>query len=467
MESLELAGMSESRFTAASSGRDGQYEFPVDSALSNQSRLESNVRSYPRRFPITIKRASGALIEDTHGQVYLDCLAGAGALALGHNHPEINQEVITQLNAGLPYQTLDITTPVKDSFVSELMEFLPQSFSKDACIQFCGPSGSDAIEAALKLAKLATGRSNVVSFHGAYHGMTNGSLALMGNLNAKVRRTGLMPDVHFFPFPYGLRCKFGLGGEAGERASIRYIESVLHDQESGIVKPAAVILEPIQGEGGVLPASAMWLKEIRRITAELGIMLIFDEIQCGIARSGHHFAFEHSGIDPDILVLSKAVGGGFPLSCLVFKKKFDAWNAGEHAGTFRGNQLAMAAGMKTLQIIRRDGLAEDALHMGEILSAKLRDLQRCQACIAEVRGRGLMLGVEIVRPGMTDVLGHPLADADLANEIQRAALRRGLIIEKGGRHGAVLRFLPPLNITESQVSFAARAFKQAVDACAR
>ena len=263
-------------------------EFPKVVELANQERLESDVRSYPRRFPIAIKRAQGAVVEDTLGQTYLDCLAGAGALALGHNHPEVVHAMVENLYAGLPQQTLDITTPAKDAFMQELMGFLPAGFASESCIQFCGPSGADAVEAAIKLAKQYTGRNNIVSFHGAYHGMTNGSLALMGNLGAKQRRTGLMADVHFFPFPYNLRCKFGQGGEAGEQASIRYIESVLHDQESGIVKPAAIIVEPIQGEGGVLPASVMWLRELRRITRELDILLILDEIQCGMGRSGRH-----------------------------------------------------------------------------------------------------------------------------------------------------------------------------------
>lgn len=443
------------------------HTFPKNEALLNQENLESEVRSYPRRFPIAIKRAQGALVEDTNGQSYLDCLSGAGALALGHNHPEINQEIIDHIRSGLPFQTLDITTLVKDAFIQEVMAFLPKTFAANSCIQFCGPSGSDAVEAALKLAKQFTGRDNIFSFHGAYHGMTNGSLALMGNLNAKSRRAGLMPDVHFFPYPYSLRCKFGLGGEAGERASIRYIESVLHDQESGIVKPAAIILEPIQGEGGVIPASAYWLRELRRITRELEILLIFDEIQCGIGRSGRHFAFEYAEVDPDVLILSKAIGGGLPLSCLVFKKKFDTWNPGEHAGTFRGNQLAMAAGAKTLQIIQRDGLARNAARMGERLSESLRELQHEYPCIAEVRGKGLMLGVEIVSPGRYDALGAPLANPQLANQIQHAALKNGLIIEKGGRHGAVLRFLPPLNITSEQIDFAAQAFAYALASSAK
>lgn len=449
----------EKQFSVNSAG------FVIDETLAEQIQLESEVRSYPRRLPISIKRAQGANIEDVNGQIYLDCLAGAGALALGHNHPEINREISEQLNSGLPYQTLDLMTPVKSAFIKELMAFLPKGFAANSCIQFCGPSGSDAVEAALKLAKLVTERNNIFSFHGAYHGMTNGSLALMGNLGPKVRRSGLMPDVHFMPYPYGLRCKFGLGGEAGELASIRYIESVLQDPESGIVKPAAIILEPIQGEGGVIPGSNTWLKEIRRITNEHGILLIFDEIQCGVGRSGRNFAFEYSGVEPDILILSKAIGGGLPLSCLVFKKTFDLWNPGEHAGTFRGNQLAMAAGLKTLQIIQRDEIADNALHMGEALADKLRVLQKRHSCIAEVRGRGLMIGVEIVNARLTDALGHPQADGERASAIQIAALKNGLIIEKGGRHGAVLRFLPPLNITLQQVEFAATALSQALESC--
>jgi len=445
-------------FLPSSSSR----EFAKSIEFVNQERLESDVRSYPRRFPITVKRAQGAVVEDTFGQTYLDCLAGAGALALGHNHPEVVHEIVEHLHTGMPMQTLDMTTPAKDAFVQELMRFLPAEFAHESCIQFCGPSGADAVEAAIKLAKQYTGRNNIISFHGAYHGMTNGAQALMGNLGAKQRRTGLMADVHFFPFPYSLRCKFGQGGEAGEQASIRYIESVLHDQESGIVKPAAIIVEPIQGEGGVLPASVSWLRELRRITRELDILLIFDEIQCGVGRSGRHFAFEYADVVPDVLVLSKAVGGGMPLSCLVFKKRFDTWNPGEHAGTFRGNQIAMVAGAKTMQIIQRDQLALHASRMGALLQEKLTDLKTDHLCIAEVRGKGLMLGVEIVTPGKKDALGHPLADTEQASRIQRTALKHGLMLEKGGRHGAVLRFLPPLNISEEQIDFAVSAFAQAV-----
>ncbi|WP_413702199.1 aminotransferase class III-fold pyridoxal phosphate-dependent enzyme [Psychromonas sp. KJ10-10] len=239
------------------------YDLVPDEVLLSQEHYESEVRSYPRRIPIAIQSTRGVIVEDTKGQTYVDCLAGAGALPLGYNHSEINQVMITQLNEGVPYQTLDLTTPSKDAFIKAVMQFLPANFAKTARIQFCGPSGADAVEASIKLAKLYTKRNTMVSFHGAYHGMTNGSLALTGSLSAKSRRTGLMSDVHFFPFPYSYRCSFGLGGEQGAVQSIRYIESVLCDDESGITKPATIIVEPIQGEGGVIPAPKKWLQELQ------------------------------------------------------------------------------------------------------------------------------------------------------------------------------------------------------------
>ncbi len=443
------------------------YDLTPDELLLSQEHYESEVRSYPRRLPLAIKKAQGVLVEDSRGQVFLDCLAGAGTLALGYNHPEINQEIVNQLNSGLPYQTLDITTPAKDKFIKEVMGFLPQDFAENARIQFCGPSGADAVEAAIKLAKQTTGRNNMVAFHGAYHGMTNGTMALMGNLGTKARRQGLMADVHFFPFPYSLRCPFGIGGDKGAEQSIRYIERVLNDDESGIQKPAAIILEPIQGEGGVIPAPAFWLQELRRITHEHGILLIFDEIQCGIGKTGSHFAFEEAGVTPDILCLSKAVGGGLPMSILLFHKDIDTWNPGEHTGTFRGNQLAMATGAKAMEIIRRDNLVEHAEKAGAYFQAKLQQIADSTDCIAEVRGRGLMLGMEVVKPnGQMNKLGEPEADPERTLAIQRACLERGLIIEKGGRQGAVLRFLPPLIISVEQIDFAVETIRNAVLATA-
>ncbi|HCZ9546689.1 TPA: pyridoxal phosphate-dependent class III aminotransferase [Vibrio alginolyticus] len=442
---------------------EGTYDLTPDQVLIDQAEHESEVRSYPRRLPIAIKQAFGCLVEDTRGQIFLDCLAGAGTLALGYNHPEINQALKEQLDSGLPYQTLDIATSAKTTFIQSVKSFLPQELSENSVIQFCGPSGADAVEAAIKLAKQTTGRNTMFTFRGAYHGMTNGTMGMMGNLGTKARRTGLMSDVHFMPFPYNLRCPFGLGGDEGAKASIRYIDRLLNDDESGIMKPAAIIVEPVQGEGGVVPAPAFWLRELRRICDEHGILLIFDEIQCGVGKTGYNFAFEESGIVPDILCLSKAIGGGLPMSLLVINKQHDTWKPGEHTGTFRGNQLAMVSGAKALEIIQRDNLVEHANIAGQYLRYGLESIQKRVNCIAEVRGKGLMLGVEIKTPnGKLNKFGEPQADSELTLSIQRAALERGLIVEKGGREGAVIRFLPPLIISFEQIDFALRVFEDAI-----
>ncbi|KAB2114868.1 pyridoxal phosphate-dependent class III aminotransferase [Vibrio alginolyticus] len=442
---------------------EGTYDLTPDQVLIDQAEHESEVRSYPRRLPIAIKQAFGCLVEDTRGQIFLDCLAGAGTLALGYNHPEINQALKEQLDSGLPYQTLDIATSAKTTFIQSVKSFLPQELSENSVIQFCGPSGADAVEAAIKLAKQTTGRNTMFAFRGAYHGMTNGTMGMMGNLGTKARRTGLMSDVHFMPFPYNLRCPFGLGGDEGAKASIRYIDRLLNDDESGIMKPAAIIVEPVQGEGGVVPAPAFWLRELRRICDEHGILLIFDEIQCGVGKTGYNFAFEESGIVPDILCLSKAIGGGLPMSLLIINKQHDTWKPGEHTGTFRGNQLAMVSGAKALEIIQRDNLVEHANIAGQYLRYGLESIQKRVNCIAEVRGKGLMLGVEIKNPdGELNKFGEPQADSELTLSIQRAALERGLIVEKGGREGAVIRFLPPLIISFEQIDFALRVFEDAI-----
>ncbi|HEY9725895.1 MAG TPA: aspartate aminotransferase family protein [Chroococcales cyanobacterium] len=433
--------------------------------LERQQARESTARTYPRRIPIAIREAKGIYVKDVDGNVYFDCLAGAGTLALGHNHPVVVQAIRTALDSELPLSTLDLTTPVKDEFVEELFASLPPELARNAKIQFCGPTGADATEAAVKLVKTATGRRSMLSFHGGYHGMTNGALSLTGSLGAKVAVANLMPDVHFLPYPYQYRCPFGLGGEMGHRTSSYYIESMLTDPESGIVPPAGMILEIVQGEGGVIPAPDKWLREIRRITYEQDIPLIVDEIQTGFGRTGKLFAFEYSGIIPDVLLLSKAMGGSLPLSVVVYHQKLDQWQPGAHAGTFRGNQLAMAAGIAALRYTLEHRLADRAVELGNRLTAHLRQIQSEVSCIGDVRGPGLMIGVEIVNPhGKANALGiypqHPL----MARQIQAESMRRGLILELGGRYSSVVRFLPPLIVTGEQLDRICEIFQAAVKA---
>lgn len=433
--------------------------------LERQAACESNARSYPRRLPVALKRGKGIYVQDTDGRTYIDCLACAGALALGHNHPVVVEAIDRMLRDGLPFQTLDLTTPVKDRFVSQVFDCLPPKFSDGAKIQFCGPSGADAVEAAIKLVKIARERRTVFAFHGAYHGMTHGTLGLTGHLGPKQALGGLMADVHFLPFPYEYRCPFGVGGEQGHRLSSAYIERVLDDPNSGVVEPAGMILEVVQGEGGVIPAALPWLREIRRMTRERGIPLIIDEVQTGLGRTGTMFAFEQADIVPDVVVMSKAIGGGLPLSVVVYRPELDRWAAGAHAGTFRGNQLAMATGLATMEFIRAERIERHAALMGERLQGCLRRIQAESRSLGDVRGRGLMVGVEIVNRDEPVSLPDCFPSApDVASLIQHEALRRGLILELGGRHNSVVRFLPPLIATSGDIDTIATIFSESVKA---
>ncbi len=439
-----------------------------DGYLERQAARESNARSYPRRLPIALKKASGIYVEDTDGRTYIDCLAGAGALALGHNHPVVLEAIRAMLADGVPMQTLDLTTPVKDRFVETLFASLPDEFSRHARVQFCGPSGADAVEAAVKLVKTATGRRTMLSFQGGYHGMTHGALSLTGYLAPKAAIGGLMADVHFLPFPHRYRCPFGMGGEAGARMSAAYIEHLLDDPNSGILPPAGIILEVVQGEGGVIPAPDDWLRDIRRITRARKIPLIVDEIQTGLGRTGAMYAFEHAGVVPDVVILSKAIGGGLPLSVVVYQSDLDQWAPGAHAGTFRGNQMAMAAGTATIAFIQEHGVAGHAEKMGARLMGHLRRIQSEAPSIGDCRGRGLMIGAEIINRGaLPDGQGRYPEDPAMAQRIQAQALRLGLILELGGRHNSTVRFLPPLLVTAEQIETVGAIFAEAVKAAER
>jgi diaminobutyrate-2-oxoglutarate transaminase len=360
-------------------------------------------------------------------------------------------------------QALDIPTVARHDFMKELMQTLPSAFASQAKVQFCGPSGSDAVEAALKLFKTATGRRGVFAFHGAYHGQTLGALSMMGNLGPKSPISGLAPETHFFAYPHAARCPYGVGGDEAVALSLRYMDSVLGDPESGITKPAMILLEAVQGEGGCIPAPAAWLRGLRELADRHDVPLVIDEVQSGFGRTGTMFAFEESGIVPDAVILSKALGGSFPLALVAYHRRFDRWDPGAHTGTFRGNQIAFAAGAACMRFIREHRLAAQARDKGSLLQEGLRKLAQRFPCFAEVRGRGLMVGVEVVSPGgETDSRGHPRLDGALAREVKRACFARGLILETGGRHGAVLRFLPPLVVTEAELEQALNILAEAV-----
>ncbi|MFB2539025.1 MULTISPECIES: diaminobutyrate--2-oxoglutarate transaminase [unclassified Acinetobacter] len=428
--------------------------------LDRQNAMESNVRSYPRKLPLAIAKAQGCWVTDVEGNQYLDFLAGAGTLALGHNHPAVIQAIQDVLASGLPLHTLDLTTPLKDAFSEELLSFFPKD---KYVLQFTSPAGTDANEAAIKLAKTYTGRGNVIAFSGGYHGMTHGALALTGNLSAKNAVQNLMAGVQFLPYPHEYRCPLGLGGEAGVDALTYQFETFINDVESGVVKPAAVILEAIQGEGGVVPAPIKWLQKIREVTAKHDIVLIVDEVQAGFCRSGKMFAYEHAGIEPDIVVMSKAVGGSLPLAVLAIKKEFDAWQPAGHTGTFRGNQMAMATGYATLKVLKEQNLAQNAVERGAYLKSALTELAKEYPCIGNVRGRGLMMGIEIVDERQAaDATGAHPHDGALAAAIQKACFNNKLMLERGGRGGNVVRVLCAVNVSQEECEEMIKRFKQSL-----
>ncbi len=420
--------------------------------IGRQNDFESSARSYPRKFPFALAKAKGSWVEDVEGNRYLDFLCGAGTLALGHNDDEVNQAMTDLITSDAPLHTLDLTTPVKDRFVQTILDNLPGDLKDNAKIQFCSPSGTDATDAAIKLCKTATGRGTVIAFSGGYHGMGHGALALTGNLNAKTHVANLMPGVQFMPFPNSYRCPFGLGGEAGVRAACTYFENLLKDPESGVTLPAAVIIEAIQGEGGVIPAPVEFLRTVRRVTKELGIPMICDEIQCGMGRSGRLFAFEYADITPDVILASKAIGGTQPMAVVIYRRELDKWGAGAHAGTFRGNQLAMAAGTVVLNRITRPEFLSEVVRKGDYIKSRLEELKKEVSIIGDVRGKGLMLGIEFVDPRSgCDLMGHPLASGEIAARIQKECFENHLVMEKGGRFGSVMRCLCALNVTDEDI----------------
>nr|WP_189171457.1 diaminobutyrate--2-oxoglutarate transaminase family protein [Pilimelia anulata] len=424
--------------------------------LTRQQRRESNARSYPRRLPIAIAEASGSFVRDVDGNIFIDFLSGAGALPLGHNPPELVRAVNEQL--GRFTHGLDFPTPAKDDFVEAQFSMLPPGLRDRMKVHFCGPAGANAVDAAIKLCKIATGRGDIVSFHGGFHGSSHAAMALTGLVEQKQPVVNGVPGVHFFPYSYCSRCPVGLSADTCATNCVTVLERCLHDANGGVPRPGAVILELVQGEGGVIPARPEFVRRVRELTRELGIPLILDEVQTGCGRTGTWFAFEQYGIEPDVIIASKGLSGmGLPVALILYDAALDQWLPGAHTGTFRGNQLAFAAGAEAIRLVRRDDILGNVRARGRQLADRLGEL-RDNPWVREVRGLGLMWGVELADPRT----GRPATA--VAREVQARALRSGLILEVGGRQDGVVRMLPPLNVTADVVDTACRLLADALAA---
>lgn len=407
--------------------------------LEYQAANESSAISYAKGMPMAMAKGKGATIEDVDGNIYIDMFSGAGVMAMGHGHPDILKEAHAAIDDIT--HTLDIPSPIRQKMVTSLKKVLPKELTR---VFFGGPTGSDAVEQALKLAKYNTGRHGVIAFEGAYHGMTGAALAMTCDSHHRQGLGPLTPGVQFLPYPYEYRNPFGCPDEKVQIQAAENLERVLSDSHSGYLKPAAVILESVQGEGGTIIPAPIFLQRVREICTKHEIVMICDEIQSGIGRTGKMFAFEHAGIVPDIVTMSKALGGlGFPISAIAYREELNTWPAGLTIGTFRGNMIAFAAGSAALEWMQDNEVIEHAAGLGEKCMAKLKELEANSPIVGQVRGIGMMLAIEMVKDKETREPG-----SDLAKKIRKYAHQRGVMIEVGGHHGNVARLLPPLIITE-------------------
>jgi len=390
--------------------------------------LESGVRSYCRSFPTVFDTARGARLADTQGRSYVDFFSGAGALNYGHNEPHMKRQLIAYLERDGITHGLDMATAAKEEFLERFEErvLVPRGLSYR--VQFPGPTGTNAVEAALKLARKVTGREGVVSFSNAFHGMTLGSLAVTGN---GFKRRGAGVPLHFgdaLPFD-------GFLGDDVDTLDI--LEAMLDDKGSGMDPPAAVIVETTQAEGGLNVASVAWLRRLEQLCHRFGSLLIVDDIQVGIGRTGPYFSFERAGLAPDLVCLSKSLSGyGLPLAVVLIRPDLDVWEPGEHNGTFRGNNPAFVTATAALDYWRDDRLTRDVEDKAAVLRAALEALaERHAGLVARVKGIGLIQGIEMSEPR-------------LAGRVSRAAFEQGLLMETAGPEGSVLKAMPPLTIDE-------------------
>lgn len=401
-----------------------------DSEVAIFDQLESNVRTYCRSFPAVFQKAKGALLFDENGRKYIDFLAGAGALNYGHNPDFIKHRLVEHLlNDGVT-QGLDLHTTAKREFLDVFQRVVLRPRGLDYKVQFCGPTGANSIEAALKLARMATKRTSVVSFTGGWHGMTAGCLAVTGNQEHRAAAGAPLHSVIRCPYPTGpMPITNGL----------ELLDSWFSDSSSGVELPAAVILETVQAEGGIYVAPTEWLTQLRGLCDKFGILMIIDDVQAGCGRTGSFFSFERAGIAPDMVCLSKSIGGyGLPMSLVLMHRELDCWQPGQHTGTFRGNQLAYVAATAALELWARGNFEKQIEYRSQIVEHHLHNRITANHPSVTYRGLGMIWGVDLTHVGSTAA----------AKRVSKRCFESGLIIERCGRDDETLKILPPLNIDE-------------------
>jgi 4-aminobutyrate aminotransferase len=408
--------------------------------------------SYTRGYPLVIDHASGCLVEDVDGNTFLDCTAGIAVNATGHSHPLVVKAIADQAARFIHMSGTDFYYVPQVRLAEEISAIAP---FEGGARSFFGNSGAEAIEAAIKLARHATGRPAIIAFLGGFHGRTMGALALTASKT--VQRRGfdpLMPAVYHAPYPKTYRCPAGMTPEQWVSYCLDYIDHELFGQLVSPDEVAAIVVEPIQGEGGYVVAPDGFLRGLRDLTRRHGILLIADEVQSGMGRTGKMFAIEHSGVQPDVVAIAKGIASGLPLGVAAARAELMKWPAGAHASTFGGNPVACAAALATIELLK-SGLMANAAAVGAHLKASLERLMDKHRIIGDVRGRGLMVGVELVRDRATKERA-----IEERNAVVAAAFQRGLLVLGAGKNS--IRFSPPLVLTKEQADTAVRIFDEAL-----
>ncbi|MFC2947357.1 diaminobutyrate--2-oxoglutarate transaminase [Virgibacillus sediminis] len=414
-----------------------------DKKMKTFEEIESAVRSYSRGWPTVFEKAKGYKMWDTDGNEYIDFFAGAGTLNYGHNDDTMQEKMIEYIKNDGIIHSLDMGTTPRKEFLERYKEIILEPRDLDYKIMFPGPTGTNTVESALKIARKVTGRDTVISFTNAFHGMTIGSLSVTGN---SFKRHGAgVPLHHSVSMPFD--------DYVDGQNSIAYLERFLEDSGSGVALPAAIILETVQGEGGINAASMEWLKEIENICRRWDILLIVDDVQAGNGRTGTYFSFEPAGIKPDVVCLSKSIGGvGLPMAITLIKPEYDQWGPGEHNGTFRGNNLAFITATEALKRWETNDFSKEIQEKAQFLSDSIKEIiNKYPELNGEARGRGLMQGIAIEKE-------------DLANEICAEAFNRGLIVETSGPSDEVVKFLPPLIIDKEGLAKGLKILEESIKA---
>ena len=406
-------------------------------------RMESNVRYYSRQFPVVFRSGEGSFLVDEQNRRYLDFFCGAGALNYGHNHPQLKRAVLDYIERNGVMHSLDMQTEARLRFLERFEEVILAPRGLDYKIQFTGPTGTNAVEAALKLARKVTGRSTIAAFTGAFHGVSLGSLAATATRHHRAAGGVQLDQIVRLPFE----------GFLGGGVEIEYIERMLTAPDNGIPAPAAILLETVQGEGGLNAASANFIERLFAVARRIGALIIVDDIQAGCGRTGRFFSFEHFGVTPDIVCISKSISAyGLPMSLVLLKPEHDHWKPGEHNGTFRGNNLAFVAAAAALDFWQdetfRESLASNIVHLEMRLDALC---DRFAFARAVRKGRGMFAGIDV----------H---DGALAEEVIHEAFRRGMVIESCGPAGSVLKLMPPINIDRQTLDSGLDLFEESLGA---